>query len=74
MLDLGTGAVPRAQVTRDQPREHLHHHAEQTARQRSVPSALGRLVPNERVLRLYLNELAMSALALGAVCDTQNVR
>lgn len=69
MFDLGTCAVSRTEVSRDQPREHLHHHAEQAARQRSVPSTLGRLVPDECVLRLDLDELAESALVLGRAGD-----
>jgi hypothetical protein len=44
-------------VAADGPLEDLHHEREQRARERGVPAAFGRLVPNEGMLRLHLEEL-----------------
>lgn len=57
MLDLCSHRHPGSEVPRDEPSEHLHHHPEEASGERGVPSALGRLVPDESVLRLDLDEL-----------------
>jgi hypothetical protein len=57
MLHLSTLDHPPAQIPSHTSIEQLHHHPKQPSRERSVPSSLGRSVPDERVLRLDLVEL-----------------
>lgn len=58
VLNLLSAVNAGAKVPCDVARKALHHHGKQAARERRVPAALGRLVADERVLRLDLHELS----------------
>jgi hypothetical protein len=47
-------------VAADGALEDLHHEREQRARESGIPAAFGRLVPDEGMLRLHLEELGTS--------------
>ena len=66
MLGLLTTVHSGAEVSPDSPREQLHHHAKQPASERRVPSAFGRFVADESMLRLHLDQLpSASSISLG---------
>ena len=60
MFHLPDLSTLRPQIPSDSPLEDLHHIGEQGACQSCIPSPFGAFIPDERVLRLNLEELVPS--------------
>lgn len=57
MLNLASCPLPRPDITPNGPLEDLHHESKKVPRQCCIPPPLARLIPDERMLRLHLEEL-----------------
>lgn len=64
MLDLVVSPHSLAQIPGDGPVKHFHHDPKQAPGQCRVPTSLGRIVSDERVLGLNLVQLCVTDISL----------